>query len=96
MYLTIYAMRFHSVEHSSGAQDQCSSIEPSERVDCGFVGITRDECVNRRSCCYSRVPRLGANWCFLPVTSTNPGGTLIYDSVFTLNVVSSLYETGIN
>lgn len=39
----------------------------NERSDCGFLGITRDECL-ARGCCWRPVPsaRRGIPWCFHP------------------------------
>ncbi|KAL9955746.1 hypothetical protein ACROYT_G037114 [Oculina patagonica] len=43
----------------------CDGIDPQKRVDCGYFGIQRDECVTTRHCCYDdTVP--GVPWCFRP------------------------------
>ena len=31
---------------------KCHGIAPSERVECGFYGITRETCESTRGCCY--------------------------------------------
>ena len=38
----------------------------SERTECGYVFITREDC-NSRGCCYDESVN-GAHWCFLPTS----------------------------
>ncbi|XP_043330024.1 trefoil factor 2 [Cervus elaphus] len=44
---------------------QCSRREPKNRVNCGFPGISGDECFSRGCCFDSSV--VGVPWCFNPL-----------------------------
>ncbi|XP_069884927.1 trefoil factor 1 [Dipodomys merriami] len=52
---------------SALAQDQKETCTMSlrERVNCGYPGVTEQECKNRGCCFDNRV--LGFPWCFYPV-----------------------------
>ena len=43
---------------------QICLVAPSERVECGYYGITKEECLNRECCCDETVTMPGARWCF--------------------------------
>ena len=47
--------------------DQCA-VPGEERYDCGFPGITAEECVLGRSCCWNTTVH-NVNWCFFPQPS---------------------------
>ena len=57
--------------------DPCSSVQPYERIDCGFPGISKDECVTKSffglQCCYDKLPQgtLGPS-CFYVVHGPEP------------------------
>ncbi|XP_005606220.1 trefoil factor 2 [Equus przewalskii] len=44
---------------------RCSRIEPNERDNCGFPGITSDQCF-ASGCCFNSSIR-GVPWCFTPL-----------------------------
>nr|XP_045359949.1 trefoil factor 2-like [Camelus bactrianus] len=44
---------------------QCSRISPANRENCGFPGISSDQCFTRGCCFNSDVP--GVPWCFEPL-----------------------------
>nr|XP_031539320.1 trefoil factor 2 isoform X1 [Vicugna pacos] len=44
---------------------QCSRISPANRENCGFPGISSDQCFTRGCCYNSDVP--GVPWCFEPL-----------------------------
>ncbi|KAM9089003.1 trefoil factor 2 [Megaptera novaeangliae] len=44
---------------------QCSRLSPKNRVDCGFPGITSDQCFSASCCFNSSIP--GVPWCFKPL-----------------------------
>jgi len=56
--------RFDPEEH----QIQCTAAKPEERHDCGWFGITPDQCVDRfvygRYCCFDPTPRGAAPQCY--------------------------------
>ena len=39
-------------------------MAPSERVECGYYGITKEECLNKACCWDETVTMPGARWCF--------------------------------
>ena len=41
----------------------CDGIDPAKRKDCGYLGISRDECVMGRHCCWDESVQ-NAPWCF--------------------------------
>ncbi|ORX87591.1 hypothetical protein BCR32DRAFT_227910 [Anaeromyces robustus] len=44
--------------------DKCScSVNPNNRKDCGYYGITETECINK-GCCWGSTDVNGAPWCF--------------------------------
>ena len=43
--------------------NKCYGITPDEREDCGYFGITEEECEEKRGCCFDKtVPKVP--WCF--------------------------------
>ena len=46
----------------SMAQNSCT-VSESERIECGFVGITEDGCT-ARGCCWRRSDTNNVPWCF--------------------------------
>ena len=44
---------------------QCSRLSPKNRVNCGFPGITSDQCFSAGCCFDSSIP--GVPWCFKPL-----------------------------
>uniref|UniRef100_F6QHI0 Trefoil factor 2 n=1 Tax=Equus caballus TaxID=9796 RepID=F6QHI0_HORSE len=52
-------------EGLSAAPCRCSRIEPNERDNCGFPGITSDQCF-ASGCCFNSSIR-GVPWCFTPL-----------------------------
>ncbi|XP_063812387.1 integumentary mucin C.1-like isoform X1 [Pseudophryne corroboree] len=58
----------------SGSDKQQCSVDIKEREDCGFPGISAQECYSRRCCFDSSVP--GAKWCFYP---KNTGCTVSHE-----------------
>ncbi|KAB0403518.1 hypothetical protein E2I00_002460 [Balaenoptera physalus] len=44
---------------------QCSRLSPKNRVNCGFPGITSDQCFSASCCFDSSIP--GVPWCFKPL-----------------------------
>ncbi|XP_069045835.1 trefoil factor 2-like [Lepisosteus oculatus] len=44
--------------------DQLCSVNPKEREECGYPGITAEECNNRGCCFSSAIPNV--KWCFKP------------------------------
>ncbi|KAL1771165.1 trefoil factor 1 [Sigmodon hispidus] len=57
---------------SSLAQDQAETctVAPRERRNCGFPGVTAEQCHERR-CCFDNTIR-GIPWCFYPLPIENP------------------------
>ncbi|XP_028623671.1 trefoil factor 1 [Grammomys surdaster] len=57
---------------SSLAQDQeeTCTVTPKERSNCGFPGVTAEQC-KERGCCFDDSIR-GFPWCFKPVPIENP------------------------
>lgn len=49
----------------SAAACRCSRQDPKNRVNCGFPGITSDQCFTSGCCFDSQVP--GVPWCFKPL-----------------------------
>lgn len=41
----------------------CYDIDPKKRLDCGFYGIRKEECMINRGCCYDDTIQ-GVPWCF--------------------------------
>ena len=41
----------------------CYDILPDQRKDCGYLGIRREECENKRNCCFDDTIR-DVPWCF--------------------------------
>lgn len=39
-------------------------IDPATRVDCGYKGIQKDECVNNLNCCWKPTDVTGGNYCY--------------------------------
>ena len=50
---------------------QCSRLNPHNRVNCGFPGISSDECFSRGCCFDSSV--VGVPWCFNPLPKQGNG-----------------------
>jgi len=50
----------------------CSSVGDAARVDCGYDGITEDECENNNKCCWGEIDNNPNNypWCFYPNQTT--------------------------
>ena len=44
--------------------DGLCPVAPSERVECGYYGITKEECLNRACCWDNTVTTPGVKWCF--------------------------------
>ncbi|PFX29063.1 integumentary mucin C.1-like [Stylophora pistillata] len=44
------------------ADGHCDGIDPHKRLDCGYYGITKQQCVDRH-CCYDNSVQ-GVPWCF--------------------------------
>ncbi|XP_059099871.1 trefoil factor 1 [Peromyscus eremicus] len=57
---------------SSLAQDQAETctMTPRERVNCGFPGVTAEQC-KQRGCCFDDTVR-GFPWCFQPLAIESP------------------------
>ncbi|XP_037056060.1 trefoil factor 1 [Peromyscus leucopus] len=58
---------------SSLAQDQAvetCTMTPRERVNCGFPGVTAEQC-KQRGCCFDDTVR-GFPWCFHPLAIESP------------------------
>ncbi|CAH6789916.1 trefoil factor 1 [Phodopus roborovskii] len=57
---------------SSLAQGQAETctMTPRERINCGFSGITSQQC-KERGCCFDDTIR-GFPWCFQPLAIENP------------------------
>ncbi|XP_042122637.1 trefoil factor 1 [Peromyscus maniculatus bairdii] len=57
---------------SSLAQDQAETctMTPRERVNCGFPGVTAEQC-KQRGCCFDDTVR-GFPWCFHPLAIESP------------------------
>ncbi|XP_076772749.1 trefoil factor 1 [Arvicanthis niloticus] len=57
---------------SSLAQDQeeTCAVTPKERSNCGFPGVTPEQC-KERHCCFDNSIR-GVPWCFHPHIIENP------------------------
>ncbi|XP_057650320.1 trefoil factor 2 [Chionomys nivalis] len=53
------------VEGQKPSACQCSRMTPENRKNCGFPGITSDECFNNGCCFDSSVG--GVPWCFHPL-----------------------------
>merc|ERR1711976_901292 len=48
------------------AEGSCN-VEPQQREECGYAGISSDECEGKGCCFNDKTP--GVKWCFKPVTS---------------------------
>uniref|UniRef100_A0A8C5LF21 Trefoil factor 2 n=1 Tax=Jaculus jaculus TaxID=51337 RepID=A0A8C5LF21_JACJA len=55
------------VEGEKPSPCQCSRLSPHNRKNCGFPGITSDQCFDLGCCFDSTVP--GVPWCFNPLPS---------------------------
>ncbi|XP_052599826.1 trefoil factor 1 [Peromyscus californicus insignis] len=58
---------------SSLAQDQAvktCTMTPQERVNCGFPGVTAEQC-KQKGCCFDDTVR-GFPWCFQPLAIESP------------------------
>lgn len=53
------------VTHLSTAPCQCSRMNPDSRKNCGFPGITSEQCFATGCCFDTTVP--GVPWCFTPL-----------------------------
>jgi len=42
---------------------KCHDIAPKKRKDCGYFGIGREECEEKRKCCFDHTVQ-GVPWCF--------------------------------
>ncbi|XP_003359021.1 trefoil factor 1 [Sus scrofa] len=52
-----------------GEGDTCQ-VEPHARVNCGFSGITAEQC-EKKGCCFD-TKVTGVPWCFNPVAVDDP------------------------
>uniref|UniRef100_A0A8C5REC3 P-type domain-containing protein n=1 Tax=Laticauda laticaudata TaxID=8630 RepID=A0A8C5REC3_LATLA len=55
----IIRLLYGSVSHSGNC-----NVPPRRRTDCGYPGISRQTCLNRKCCFDSRYKK--AKWCFYP------------------------------
>ncbi|CAH2219071.1 Hypothetical predicted protein, partial [Pelobates cultripes] len=53
----------YSANSKAHADDECK-FSPKERLNCGFGGITRQECIDQ-GCCFDDITP-DAIWCFIP------------------------------
>ena len=61
--LTLINERFFFVSFRiADLPDGLCPVAPSERIECGFYGITKEECLNK-SCCWDPTV-LNTKWCF--------------------------------
>uniref|UniRef100_A0A8C6QCD2 Trefoil factor 1 n=1 Tax=Nannospalax galili TaxID=1026970 RepID=A0A8C6QCD2_NANGA len=51
-------------------QEDTCAVTPRERVNCGFPGVSAQECESR-GCCFDSAVR-GFPWCFHPRAVENP------------------------
>lgn len=66
---------FRLTEALSTAPCRCSRVAPHKRENCGFPGITSDQCFSSGCCFDSSV--VGVPWCFHPLPKQgNPQGEL--------------------
>lgn len=42
--------------------EECSAVIPADRKDCGYMGISKEECEGKE-CCYDN-SLSGSPWCF--------------------------------
>jgi len=54
---------------TGGLEPNCDIGDPSTRIDCGYHGIQRDECLKRK-CCWKESSISGAPWCFFGKDAT--------------------------
>jgi len=47
----------------SDNNDKSCEVSESSRQDCGYIGITKDQCVNK-GCCWAESSTAGVPWCF--------------------------------
>uniref|UniRef100_A0A8C3WU49 Trefoil factor 1 n=1 Tax=Catagonus wagneri TaxID=51154 RepID=A0A8C3WU49_9CETA len=63
----VFALALSSLARGEGETCQ---VAPHARVNCGFSGITAEECKNKGCCFDSQV--IGVPWCFSPVAIDDP------------------------
>ena len=57
--LAVLAAALLATAHAGGSCD----LPTLNRVDCGWIGITQDQCLER-GCCWSPSATLGIPWCY--------------------------------
>ncbi|XP_047420727.1 trefoil factor 1 [Sciurus carolinensis] len=53
----------------AGDQKESCEVAPSQRENCGFPGVTAEEC-EKKNCCFKAYPP-GYPWCFHPLIPDN-------------------------
>merc|ERR1712054_271050 len=69
LYLTIAILILAIWTGTTSAGLDCGNITPSERLNCGFGGITEKDC-KKKGCCWDNSIR-GVKWCFHPKDCTD-------------------------
>lgn len=74
------ASNFSTLHRDQSYATQTCDMPYDERADCGYAGITEDECVNQRHCCWEESPQPnpeGYPWCFSTTPSEPPSTVMV-------------------